>query len=1409
MLNIWTQPSGYTLPGISGITGDLTLDVARTTFDSRTTSFDKGTFQERVIVNIPLPILPQFGIPTPPPYDGSGHHPTAPLRNAAGSIFARAETNSYADGIYAMRTDLPNPRTISNNIVWDRVNEGEEFDPTGYSGYMYAFGQFLTHDLEFAREGYTFIPVTIPPGDENLTPGSFIPVTRNQLAPGTGINKIVGRTINDVTGWIDLSVVYGVAYPPGVPQGITLFQNPVNLREGGRVATTGKLLTSQNGMYPPVDSQGNYILGDPRGNENPDLLSMQTLFLREHNKIVDYLKTLHPAWDGERLYQRARTIVIAEFQNIVYKEWLPKVVGEIPAYTGFKQGIDATTPIEFSAAALRFGHSIVSGAQDRIDEFGNITEALTLAEAFGLQGPNYERNGGADGFLRKLAADITNKLDVHIIEDLRNLLDAPPAALDLAATNIQRGRDLGLPLLNQMRNLLALSPYTKFSDITNDPVLATALEKTYGDVNKVELWVGGLAENRYSGAMVGQTFHKIILDQFVKIRDGDNLYWENQPWPIEERTWVQGVTLADIILRNTDTINLQKDVFVAVERADVLDPNFPVAVPRIFPTTISNPILPTFRIISGELPPGLRIEGTYIVGVPYGVVRSTTFTFCIRAQLGLEIADRTFNIVVNGGQLPVITTPPGLLAVGRHGQKFALGKSVINYKLEAFDPDGEALTYFIAAGDGSLPPGLSLSSSGILSGIVEPVQAIALQTSGNGTYDDVFYDTTYFDFGIRSSNGYDSYIFDTVDFDYSTPTKAPRALNQTYEFLISVSTGDVVVKRKFSIFVIGDDSFYADYTQLTNDSDLFTADITFLQEPIWLTSGNLGTCRADNYVTYQLEVLEIVDAYPVVFTLGATDAWKTNAVYRVDDAVTYNTRTYICTTAHKSGVTFIANNGATLYWRLAELPPGLTFNPVDNKVFIAGRIPFQPAVAKNYSFSVIATRSGGDTQPIFARRTFNLRVIGDIDNTIKWNTDSNLGTIPANFVSDLEISASTVLNSNLIYTITSGALPPGIELTTYGELVGKVNQYGTPNVARFTTIDDSALKLDAKFTTIDANHQYDILGTRGLILFDSANPRFSIDGGVTTFDRIYKFTVYVKDQYGLSDSVKDFVLTVSTPNQKLYSNLKVQPLLNVAQRTNFRKFISDTDIFTTSSVFRPGDPNFGVRKDLAMLIYAGIETSSAAKYLGAMGLNHKRKRFHVGGITKAAAIKNKNIIYEVVYLQIIDPLEPNAQAPSEFVVNNARDQLKLTSDISNAIWANPTDTASLNLAESWLDRPISGVTIDSTAYNISDNSPNKHYISSVSNWRKSIATVGETERNYLPLWMRSIQPGQKLELGYKLAVPLCYCLPGTADDIILNIKYSGFDFKTLDYTADRYIIDSVTGQSSDKYLVFNNHATTV
>jgi hypothetical protein len=187
----------------------------------------------------------------------------------------------------------------------------------------------------------------------------------------------------------------------------------------------------------------------------------------------------------------------------------------------------------------------------------------------------------------------------------------------------------------------------------------------------------------------------------------------------------------------------------------------------------------------------------------------------------------------------------------------------------------------------------------------------------------------------------------------------------------------------------------------------------------------------------------------------------------------------------------------------------------------------------------------------------------------------------------------------------------------------------------------------------------------------------------------------------------------------LFSNIKTQPLLSLPQRASFKKFITSADVFTSTSIYRPSDPNFGIRKDLAMLIYAGIESVEAAAFLGAMGLNNKRKRFHFGSIKKAVANKSGSPLYEVVYIEMIDPMEVDGKAPGKFIKNNARDTIPVTVDSSNAIWTDPSNIATMELAESWLDRPINTITVDSTAYDISDSAPNKHYINSVTNWRKN------------------------------------------------------------------------------------------
>jgi len=141
----------------------------------------------------------------------------------------------------------------------------------------------------------------------------------------------------------------------------------------------------------------------------------------------------------------------------------------------------------------------------------------------------------------------------------------PPVGMDLAAINIQRGRDLGLGTLNETRQVLGLKPYTRFEQITNDAATVAAMKTAFGSPDKVDLWTGGLAEQHARGSLLGPTFTTIIADQFERLRDGDPFYFENALDPADVRM-VKNTTLSDIITRNTDATNMQADVFMNVPR---------------------------------------------------------------------------------------------------------------------------------------------------------------------------------------------------------------------------------------------------------------------------------------------------------------------------------------------------------------------------------------------------------------------------------------------------------------------------------------------------------------------------------------------------------------------------------------------------------------------------------------------------------------------------------------------------------------------------------------------------------------------------------------------------------------------------------------------------------------------------
>jgi ribosomal protein L23 len=833
--------------------------------------------------------------------------------------------------------------------------------------------------------------------------------------------------------------------------------------------------------------------------------------------------------------------------------------------------------------------------------------------------------------------------------------------------------------------------------------------------------------------------------------------------------------------------------------------NIPLPVDPLFDVTYS--------VISGKLPNGVRLVNGTIIGSPDEVLAETVYSFCIRARRNDDLADRTFTITIQGEDVPVFLTPAGPLAVGDNNQYFIIDNSVVDYQISAVDSDtvaGVKLSYFISSKDGELPPGLKLTTDGRIFGRVQGVTEIRLD-DGNGKYDNGVYDRPY-DFAYYqyttdyrdyiNKGGYEYYPYDII-YDYEPDPVPLKTLNRTYEFYVTVSNGiRLYDRRRFQIYVIGDTFFRADTTALISQSGMFTADASYLRNPIWLTPSDLGMYRANNYITLVLDVYDIGQVFYKFET--TTTKWKPLHSYKLNDLIYVNSKlSYICIKNHTSESTFTTNN-----WHPYGLPAGMKFDPQTSEVF--GYVRYQSEALKIYKFRITAYRYGDTLTDIASSsQTFTINIISEINSVLTWNTKSDLGYINAGYKSTLAVNASsTILNSQVTYNITSGKLPPGLDMSITGEISGIVNQYTTSlsfdcddvtfdyNRTSFrqradqglisfdfnptiettfddltTTISDTTFNKHKKIDIGILSFDYDLeTGTEttfsadGYMLFrdtliNALDTETTLDNDTTTIDYTFTFNVLATDQYIYSAIENVFTVEVNTLNTLTYSNVYVKPFLTLSQREMWSSFINNPGIFTLENLYRPADSNFGVQTNLEMLIYAGLETSNASVIARAIEHNFKKKQFRFNGIYKAIAmpIGTSTVEYEVVYITMIDPLEIN---------NN---------HVSSTITTNNAEV----------------------------------FPSSVSLWRERISTISSTKGNFLPLWMRSIQPGTRAELGYVLAIPLCFCKVGKADDIILNIKYSNFDFKSINYTIDRIILDSVTGYNDDKYIIFNNNRETI
>ena len=770
----------------------------------------------------------------------------------------------------------------------------------------------------------------------------------------------------------------------------------------------------------------------------------------------------------------------------------------------------------------------------------------------------------------------------------------------------------------------------------------------------------------------------------------------------------------------------------------------------------------SYSVISGQLPAGLRLDNGIISGSPTEVTKFTTSKFVVRASAGGEIADRTFSLSVDGSDDPEFITPEGFLNVGAGDAYFVLDNARVNFQVEATDRDliaGQELEYFVVPNSGELPPGLSLSKTGLISGFTDPIFSLKFNNDQTGSFDSNTYDTTPLDIAGDNINGYDTFIYDNETFDYNEPSQVPKRLSRIYTFAIGITDGLNVETRIFKIYVVTEEFLQADNNLLEVDTNLFQADASSNRYPLWITESNLGRYRANNYVYIDIDVYD-----PPTLT-GTIN------------------------------IIFVAENpdGSP-----SELPPGMTLDTTTGD--IAGIVPYQASVTKTYKFTLLAVNIPRDlpssytlvgdwrsnrvytvdeavrydgkvyialqpnknrtpaenefwtTGTTSVEKTFSIDIIGELESNIRWTTPSNIGTIKPNSPSRLFVAAESLTTSKAVkYEQIGGRIPPGLQFLTNGLITGKVKQFADSDGPGLTRIFEN----------------------------DGSSLLTQFDGNNTTFDRKFVFRVRAKDFSGLSELERTFNITVDDTDNTSYANLYVKCLQDKQKRLDYFDFITDSNIFRANELYRPGDTNYGLQNEIKMLLYAGIESKEAVDYIQAMSRNHYRKRLLFGNVKYAVAKDpgTQNPIYEVVYVEIVDELETSGESVSK--------EIELRDNINSKVLVS-----------------YDAITIDSDIPFVSDSDHQRVFPNSITNMRDRLENIGKSNREFLPLWMRSIQPDSATETGFVKALILCYTEPGNAEKIVSRINASTYDFKQIDFYADRYIIDIVDGEIEDKYLAF-------
>nr|WOJ52299.1 peroxidase-like protein 2 [Halisarca dujardinii] len=533
--------------------------------------------------------LPEFSLDTHYAFDGTCNNKVYTTNGATPKPLKRLLPAVYQPPPSTPRTRsrrhghlLPGARDVSNALGKGKT---ETKDPV-FTFMGVTWGQFLDHDVDLTcagnfdadqscmsicesspRPGSACLPIKVGASDSELScrAGKCIPFTRSCPACTASTGYPTRNQINQITSYVDAGMVYGGPDP----------KEPLFWKTLADL-NTGKMIVqkSSSGTDLPPNATvkankcvgGCFQLGDTRANEVTGLTALHTIFLREHNRLVDELAAINPLWSPTELYLTARKIVAAQIQRISYAEFLPLLLGRQLSHYTYSPRFDASTSNAFATASFRYAHSSVPEKFEMVNQLYEEVEPLNVFDAY-FDTTHLRKPHTLDNILRGMSLQDATKVDGKFSDSVRNRLFEPDnkgCGLDLLALNLQRGRDHGLPTYNQYRHFVRQYCGVTRGSVSNFDELAGemshesiyGLKSVYSHVDDIDLYAGGLAENLFENAPTGPTFWCLNKLQFIHWRHGDRLFYEHPAaFTARQRQEIERITLAKILCRNGDNID--------------------------------------------------------------------------------------------------------------------------------------------------------------------------------------------------------------------------------------------------------------------------------------------------------------------------------------------------------------------------------------------------------------------------------------------------------------------------------------------------------------------------------------------------------------------------------------------------------------------------------------------------------------------------------------------------------------------------------------------------------------------------------------------------------------------------------------------------------------------------------------